>query len=181
MSRFAVFLFILTSCALGCRHVSRLEVKDIPSPPCPVPAPTMSTQREIAKFAPEAVPAEQSLARPIQMETEPLSKTPIPANIVGIIASSKKESTCDSVRPNVGASKVSKPASAPVIEVAEGEKAKDHSKTPTPAFSRDFWYGIATVFGAVFTTILAPIVVDIAKGRMASGRNSADSSRPITT
>lgn len=191
MSRLAVLLFILATCASGCRHVAHLEVKDIPPPPCPAPVPPISTQQEAVRVTPEAVPAEKGFAIPSKVEQERASATPTPANHLGHIASSKKESSCESVRATVGASKVdettitltvaSKPASAPKIEVAEKASPKNHFKTSTPAFSRDFWYGIATVLGAVFTTILAPIVVDMAKGRMASARNSADASRPITT
>jgi len=32
---------------------------------------------------------------------------------------------------------------------------------------RDVWYIFATVFGAVFTSILAPVVVEIIRGRIA--------------
>ena len=53
----------------------------------------------------------------------------------------------------------------------------DDMEGPTSAFQpqrilrndlpRDVWYILATVFGAVFTYILAPVVVEIIKGRLA--------------
>src|SRR5262245_42429762 len=96
MSRVAVLLLILTTCAPGCRHVSRLNVSAIPPPPCPAAAPIISPQWEPAKVAPDAIPAEKNLANPNQAETQPRFETPMPTNNVGTIASSKKETTCDS-------------------------------------------------------------------------------------
>jgi len=49
-----------------------------------------------------------------------------------------------------------------------------------PSLPWDVWYTIATVIGTVFTCILAPIIVEAFKGRMAIARHPADLGKRLT-
>jgi len=48
--------------------------------------------------------------------------------------------------------------------------ANPPDKVPLSGIPRDVWYAIATIFGALFTSILAPIAVEIVRERMANAR-----------
>jgi hypothetical protein len=69
--------------------------------------------------------------------------------------------------PNV--EDMSKPrAVAPRTDDMEGPaSASQPQRTLRDDLPRDVWYILATVFGAVFTYILAPVIVEILRGRVA--------------
>jgi hypothetical protein len=73
-----------------------------------------------------------------------------------------------------------KPTIAPKKDVVEkGISSNQTGGTPIPGLPGDVWYAIGTMLGAVFTSILAPIAVEIIRGRIAIARHQTDSSRPI--
>jgi hypothetical protein len=47
-----------------------------------------------------------------------------------------------------------------------------------PDISNKVWYAIAWMGGALFTSILAPLIVDFIKLRIGLGRHRLDSSKP---
>lgn len=126
---------------------------------------------------------------PIPMKTfEPPSPVANPAEWVATVV--RKASFADSVppidQPKMGTPKRKtdekhrlfplvakvKPAPAPKMEV--GEKVTAAPQLDTPSLStipKDVWYAIATIFGAVFTSLLAPIAVEIIRERRSMGRS----------
>jgi hypothetical protein len=199
MSKFAVSLFIAATCTLGCRSVAPLEVKEAHSAPCSTAVPTTLMPPESAKIAPEVVLAKKGPAKAIEAEKEPPSISLKPREYVGTVASNcQKHSIWNSDRPfNETRTKVSKanyaektkaptveskpnPAITPEKDVVEkGISANQPGGTPIPRLPVDVWYAIGTIFGAVFTSILAPIAVEIIRGRIAIARHRPDSSRSI--
>jgi hypothetical protein len=63
----------------------------------------------------------------------------------------------------------------PLAQRLRGKPDSDHA--PYPDLSKKVWYCIAWTGGAIFTCILAPLIVDLIKLRTGFGRPSADSYR----
>jgi len=180
-------------------NVAQMEVKEAHSASCSSAAPITLIQQIRTKFTPEAVPAKKGLAKANEANKEPSAIKPKPKEYVGTIASTtQKNAVWDSFQP-LDQAKRSIPKSdnaeitqAPNVEskskpkgaiqkddIAEEILANQPQRTPLPGLPRDVWYAIATFFGAVFSYILSPIVVDIIRGKMArhQSKQMQDASR----
>jgi hypothetical protein len=147
MSKFAFWLFLPVTCCLGCRNVAQTEVKEAHSVSGTKALPTTSWQPVFAKFTPEAVPAKKGdFCQPVGQAEKRVSNS---------VKGDKYQAA------NV--ENQSKPAGA----LQKDEIEKGISTNQSPGLPKDVWYAIATVFGAVFTYILAPIVVEVFRGRIA--------------
>jgi hypothetical protein len=167
MSKFAVSLSMAVTCTLGCRNVAQMEVKEAHSASCSSAGPNTLRQQISAKF----------------------TVKPKPKEYVGTDArKSQKDLICDSFEPIDQAKRVSKSDDAEITRAPnaerrskpgaiqkddreEGISANKLQRAPLASLPKDVWYAIATVFGAIFTYILAPIVVEIIRGRIARHRS----------
>jgi hypothetical protein len=150
-----------------------MEGKEIQPATCSTASPDTPAQQPDWKVGPEVLPARKTLAIAIEAPKEPPSGEPPPRASAQTIAS---------VSPK-GRNPSDNPAKTQAPNVEDRSKPRtesprtDDMEGPTSAFQperilhhyvpRDLWYILATVFGAVFTYILAPVVVEIIKGRLA--------------
>jgi hypothetical protein len=188
MSKFAVSLSIAITCTctLGCRNVAQMEVKEAHSASWSSAAPNTLIQQISAKFTPEAFPAKKGLAKAYEAKEEASAIKPRPNEYVGTNArKSQKDSICNSFQPLDQAKRSvsksdnavitqapnmaskSKPGAIQNDDIEKGISANKPQRTSVLGLPKDVWYAIATVFGAVFSSILAPIVVEIIRGRLA--------------
>jgi hypothetical protein len=175
MSKCAASLSIVIIGALGCRNVPPMEGKETHTTACSTATPTSPAQQPHLEVGPEVVPARKTLAIAIEAPKSPPSND-----------SPAKEfaPTSVSVSPkNVMGNPSDNPAKAQETDVEDMAKPRAESRRtddmdgPMSAsqarrtlrndLPRDVWYILATLVGAVFTYILAPVVVEIIKVRIA--------------
>ena len=175
MSKRAASLSIVIIGALGCRNVPPMEGKETHPAKCSTATSTSPAQQPYVKVGPEVVPARETLAIAIEAPKAPPSRESPPREFAPTSASispkdvmgNPSDNPAKTEAPNVEG--MSKPR-------AESLRTDDMDGPTSPSqpqrnlrddLPRDVWYILATVFGAVFTYILAPVVVEIIKGRMA--------------
>lgn len=149
MKKFTVFLILAVMSIAGCKSISSLETIEPQEPPAQVPKPSAWVAAR-----------KESYAEPVPSTEQPKTNFPKPDH-------------AEKHRPPILASKL-KPAETRKKE--GGEKAisvTQPATAPVPAIPREVWYAIATIFGAVFTSILGPIAVEIIRERMALSRQQA--------
>jgi hypothetical protein len=127
------------------------------------------------KVGPEVVPARQALAIAIEAPKAPPSGESPPREFAPTSASISPKDAMGNLSGN------SAKTQAPNVEGMSKPRAEslltDDMDGPTSGsqaqrilhddLHRDVWYILATAFGAVFSYILAPVVVEIIKGRIA--------------
>jgi hypothetical protein len=150
---------------------------------------TPPAQQPHPKVVPEVVPARKTLAIAVDaLKALPSRESPLrqfartsasvsPKDVMG----KAWDNAAKTEVPNVEG--MSKPrAEAPRSDDMEGPtSASQPQKILHDDLSRDVWYILATLFGAVFTYILAPVVVEIIRGRIARhhANQTQDSLRPV--
>jgi hypothetical protein len=145
--------------------------------------PTTSAPQGSATFTPDAAPRwKETKQDPVPTESRPKTN-------LTTIASSKKTSMGDFARllerPRTDVSKpvdnpqpptpesASRPgAASESVVVKNGPSKIQLAKTPILGIPLAVWYALATVLSALFTYIGAPLIVDVIKGRIASGSQS---------
>ena len=151
MSKITIVLLLAALVPLGCRSVGSIDVIQTPEPPAPLP-PASERGGIIARtshknfFSDTSPPLDQ--ARTGVAKTDHAEKSRVP-------------SMAGKLKPAEAAKKKA---------VEKGNTANPPEKAPFSGIPRDVWYAIVTIFGALFTSILAPIAVEIVRERMASAR-----------
>ncbi|HMF16113.1 MAG TPA: hypothetical protein VKE98_02850 [Gemmataceae bacterium] len=153
MNKSTILLFMAATGMLGCKNLAPVELVEPQPPPSSIPKPTdhpetIAWRSKKTSWSEPPRPAEQS--------STPGSKT-----------------DADKRRP-AGAASKTKPAGTPKKD--PGEKtiaATPPANVSLSGIPRDVWYAILTIFGAVFTSILGPIAVEIIRERMIISRQQA--------
>ena len=153
MNKSTFLLFMAATGMLGCKNLAPVELVEPQQAPTSIPKPTdhpetIAWRSKKTYLSEPSRPAEQS---------SPTSKT----------------DPADKRRP-AGAANKTKPAGTPKKD--PGEKtiaATPPANVPLSGIPRDVWYAILTIFGAVFTSILGPIAVEIIRERMVISRQQA--------
>src|SRR5262249_9686722 len=134
MSKITIVLLLAALAPLGCRSI---DVIQTPEPPAPAPPPKERV----------GIIARTSHKNYFSDTSPPLDQAR---------TSVAKEKS----RAQTMAGKL-KPADAPKKKgVEKGNPANPPANPPYSGIPRDVWYAIATIFGALFTSILAPIAVE---------------------
>jgi hypothetical protein len=149
MSKITIVLLLAALAPLGCRSVGSVNVIETPEPPMPLPEPSerggiIARTSHKDFFTDSSPPLDQ--ARPGVAKTDHAEKARV---------------------PTVGGKL--KPAEAAKKKGAE-KAITANPPVPLSGIPRDVWYAIATICGALFTSILGPIVVEIIRERMAVAR-----------
>lgn len=144
---FTLFLF-LAACTSGCKNVVPVELINLPEPP-----------------APTAKPKERPEAIAWSSKKTPLSDTPKPLDAISKAVS--KPQNVEKHRHPTPAGKLAIPKKE---SSGQSTSTMQPASVPLTGIPRDVWYILATIFGAVFTSILGPIVVEIIRERMAFAR-----------
>jgi hypothetical protein len=151
MNKSTFLLFMAATSMLGCKNLAPVELVEPQPPPSSIPKPTEHPET-IAWRSKKTSWSEPP--RPAEQSSTPGSKT----------------DNTDKRRP-AGAANKAKPAGMPKKD--PGEKtiaATPPANVPLSGIPRDVWYAILTIFGAVFTSILGPIAVEIIRERMIISR-----------
>ncbi|SRR5260370_22901174 len=201
MSKFAVLLFMVATCILGCRNVSPVGVMEAQEPPANkaktgewvAAMATISQKDSLGESAPPFDQARAGIPKGDHPEA-PWVPT-VESKLKSATAPEKnKDSNGESAprvdQPNKGIAKRDhaersrvptmaskpKPPGAPEKKIVEkGISANPPTeKAAVSGIPRDVWYAIATIFGAVFTSLLAPIAVEIIRERIATCRQQAE-------
>jgi hypothetical protein len=137
--------------------------------------PTPPAQQPDLKVGPEALPARKTLATAMEESKEPPSRESPPRESAQTIASvspkdvmgNPSDNSAKTQAPNVEDMSKPRPESLRTDDMDGPTSASQPQRILRDDLPRDLWYLLATVFGAVFTYILAPVVVEIIKGRLA--------------
>jgi hypothetical protein len=147
MKRFTTLSFLVVMSIAGCKSISSLETIEPQEPPPQVPKPSewiAARKQSYAEPVPSTEQPKTNVSKPDHAEKH---RPPILAGKLKPAESRKKEGGEKAIS-------VTQPASAPLL----------------PAIP---WYAIATILGTLFTSILAPIAVEIIRERMAFRRQQA--------
>ncbi len=174
MNKRAASLYIAIIGVLGCRNVSPMEGKETHPAICSTAAPTTPEQQSNLKVGPE-VPAGKTLAIANEAPKAPPSRESPPREFAPTSAGHSPkdvmENPSDKAAKTVALNRedMSKPQTDSLgRNDLDGPMSASQPQRIFPDnLPRDVWYILATVFGAVFTYILAPVVVDIIRGRIA--------------
>src|SRR5690242_752890 len=99
MSKFSFCLISAATCAVGCRNVAQVDVKEVPFALPPAGAPTSFIQQISSTFTPKAVPSKNSLAKTNDVKQEPAAMKSRPKdNWVAIASYSQRASVAASTR-----------------------------------------------------------------------------------
>jgi hypothetical protein len=139
--RKAAWYFLVATCALGCGHTIRIarypELPSLPQPERETLPPTASDQLNTSRPA-------------IQKKQTPATSPPLTS-----------EAELVAAKP---ATKISIVKPRPATTAARTEAVRNAAPAPADA-ANQLWYGVGTLCGAVFTSILAPLFVEWIKHR----------------
>ena len=175
MSKRAASLSIVIIGALGCRNAPTMEGKEIHPATCSPATPTSPAQQPHSEVGPEVLPARKTLAIAIEApkappsryaparEFAPTSVSVSPKDVMG----NPSDNPAKTEKPDVDDMSKLRAESLRTDDMDGPTSASQAQRTLRNDLPRDVWYILGTLFGAVFTCILAPVVVEIIKGRIA--------------
>jgi hypothetical protein len=189
MSKRAASLSIVIIGALGCRNVPPMEVKETHAAPCSTATPTTPAQQPHVKVGPAVVPAMKTLAIAIEAPKAPPSKKSPPREFAQTngsvspkdVMGNPADNPAKTEAPNVESMSKPQAESQRTDDMDGPASASQPQRILRDDFPRDVWYILATVFGAVFTYILAPVIVELIRGRIARhhANQTQDNLRPV--
>jgi hypothetical protein len=154
MNKCTIFFFMAATSMLGCKNLASVEMVEPQELPSPIlkpkdPGETIAWKSKKDCWSPSIRPAEHSSPTTPKVDHAEKHRPPFTAN-------------------------KSKPAGIPKKDAAEKAVSPGPpANTISSGIPRDVWYAIATIFGAVFTSILGPIAVEIIRERMVHSRQQA--------
>jgi hypothetical protein len=196
MKQAALFLLV-ASCIEGCAHPERVPMATIPARVGAGVVALAAKASPAAAIRPRPVTV-NSLSAPtgIQPAANANSRLPLTAQASGagpitLPTTSPRISFSAAApsekRPLTAMNKTDAPAATGPSEVPRSVAATkvEHDqvlesasgKSPTSpgvslSSSSEFWYGVGTISGALFTSILAPLLVEVIKRRLETGRRA---------
>jgi hypothetical protein len=161
MNKFTFLLFMAATCMLGCKSILPRETIESEQT---VPSPQPKAAPENIAWKSQKADSKDDAHRPIEQAWTAVAKVAHPEKRAPSLLAGKH-------KPAKSPEKTEKTEKAVVVE--KEITAKQPEKVNLPGIPRDVWYAIATIFGAVFTSLLAPIAVEIIRERMALGKQQA--------